>query len=394
MTDKQLLSHRKPARILSIAGSDSGGGAGIQADIKTITMMGGYAMTAITAVTAQNSQGVSAVQSMTVEILRAQIDAILSDFGVDAIKIGMLGSPEIADAVAELLEANPQIPVIFDPVMVATSGAELADVTTIASFARLMKCATLVTPNRLELQALGGRTAIIEHGCVLLEKGGHDNGNYLVDRLIAPDGQEIQKWTSTRIDTPHTHGTGCTLSSAIATGLGQGLDLAQAVSRARLFVRIAILDAPDFVANNGPMGHYKVRGDAVQPGPLLNQITLGCSDYAESVAFYKLLGLTQIVDSPPHYARFETPNGATFSLHQSELRPGEALVYFECVDLDALVGRLSDAGITIDQTPRDESWRWREARLRDPYGNRLCLYYAGEDRRYPPWRIGRKPIRQ
>jgi hydroxymethylpyrimidine/phosphomethylpyrimidine kinase len=393
MANANIPAHWKPVRTLSIAGSDSGGGAGIQADIKTITMMGGHAMTAITAITAQNSQGVTAAKALAPELVVAQVDAVISDFGVDAIKIGMLGSPDIADAVAETLEQHPQFPVVFDPVMVATSGAVLADDKTIGSFARLIRRATLVTPNRQELEALGGPDAFNGHGCALLEKGGHDDGDTLTDILRAADGKEIHRWTDTRIDSPHTHGTGCTLSSAIATGLGQGLGLIEAVSRARLVVRLAIHDAPQFVAQNGPMGHGRTRGDLIQSGPLLNQITLGCSDYAASVAFYRLLGLAQIVDSPPFYARFETPNGTTFSLHESQAPPGDALVYFECDDLDKQCALLAEAGIVIDQTPRDESWRWREARLRDPFGNRLCLYFAGENRRHPPWRTGHKPVR-
>ena len=146
---------RAPARILSIAGSDSSGGAGIQADIKTIAMLGGYAMTAITAITAQNTRGVQAVEILPVELVLAQIESCLSDIGADAVKIGMLGSPAIAHAVADRLDGFAG-PVVFDPVMVATSGAELADGETIAAFDRLLAIATLATPNLPELAVLSG----------------------------------------------------------------------------------------------------------------------------------------------------------------------------------------------------------------------------------------------
>jgi len=387
----------RPARILTIAGSDSGGGAGIQADIKTITMLGGHAMTAITAITAQNSRGVDAVQVLGADLVIAQIDAVARDFGLDAIKIGMLGSPEIAEALADWLSSSPhrrdprvrrndEVTVIFDPVMIASSGAVLADEATIAAFKRLMACATLVTPNLPELGALGGEAAVLELAPALLIKGGHASGETVTDRLVTREG-EIARWDDPRIESPHTHGTGCTLSSAVATLLGQGLALEQAVERARLFVRLALRDAPALVAVNGPMGHQNVRNDALAPGWNLNQITLGATDYASSVTFYRALGLVQIVDSPDNgYARFEAGNGATLSVHVGEAAGG-AMAYLECADLDARVLALASEGFAIDQMPRDESWGWREARLCDPAGNVLCLYFGGENRRYPPWRI-------
>jgi len=387
----------RPARILTIAGSDSGGGAGIQADIKTITMLGGHAMTAITAITAQNSRGVDAVQVLGADMVIAQIDAVARDFGLDAIKIGMLGSPEIADALADWLSSfphrrdsrvrgNDEVPVIFDPVMIASSGAVLADGATIAAFKRLMACATLVTPNLPELGALGGEAAVLELAPALLIKGGHASGETVTDRLVTREG-EIARWDDPRIESPHTHGTGCTLSSAVATLLGQGLALEQAVERARLFVRLALRDAPALVAVNGPMGHQNVRNDALAPGWNLNQITLVATDYTASVTFYRALGLVQIVDSPDNgYARFEAGNGATLSVHVGEAAGG-AMAYLECADLDARVLALASEGFAIDQMPRDESWGWREARLCDPAGNVLCLYFGGENRRYPPWRI-------
>ena len=283
------MSLSKPPRVLAIAGSDSSGGAGIQADIKTITMLGGYAMTAITAVTAQNTLGVQAVEVLPAEFVAAQIESCLSDIGADAVKIGMLGSPEIAHAVADRLEGLG-VPVVFDPVMVATSGSILADAQTVAGFSRLMSLATVTTPNLPELEALSGMTARDEASVAaaaehvmqsysvpaLLAKGGHWPGG----RLIHSDGREQStdnlvfdclytlsaegswsEWTfeHERVATPHTHGTGCTLSSAIATHLGQGLELAEAVEKARAFVRAALEAAPGFGAGHGPMGHQAVR---------------------------------------------------------------------------------------------------------------------------------------
>lgn len=278
-----------PPRILAIAGSDSSGGAGIQADIKTITMLGGYAMTAVTAVTAQNTLGVTAVEVLSPELVAAQIDACLGDIGVDAVKIGMLGSPEIAHAVADRLEAIA-LPVVFDPVMVATSGALLADDPTVAAFERLMALATVTTPNLPELVALSGMPASDEisqrlavervmdaNGArAVLAKGGHwpsgeirvsdgrpcPTGDLVFDVLYtrSSDGCVADRvFDHERVDTPHTHGTGCTLSSAIATFLGQGLPLADAVGKARGFVRLALLAAPGFGAGHGPMGHQAAR---------------------------------------------------------------------------------------------------------------------------------------
>ena len=246
-----------PPRILTIAGSDSSGGAGIQADIKTIIMLGGYAMTAITAVTAQNTCGVQAVEVLSPGLVAAQIDACIGDIGVDAVKIGMLGSAEIAELVAERL-AGLDVPIVFDPVMVATSGAVLADAATMAAFARLIAIATLVTPNLPELAALGGEARLAGSARAVLIKGGHGEGEMLIDRLVTSQG-EAARWEGTRIDTVHTHGTGCTLASAIATGLGQGMVLEAAIDRARQFVRAALTAAPGFGRGNGPLGHAAVR---------------------------------------------------------------------------------------------------------------------------------------
>src|SRR5687767_7107566 len=201
-----------PPRILIIAGSDSGGGAGIQADIKTVTMLGGHAMTAITAITAQNTLGVQRVMPVPADMVVAQIDSVVGDIGVDAVKIGMIGSAETAHAVAGRLESL-SVPIVFDPVMVATSGAVLADAATIAAFERLMRLASVVTPNLPELEALGGEAAVLSHGCHLVVKGGHSAGPRIVDRLLSPSGP-IHSLEGKRFDSDDTHGTGCTLATA------------------------------------------------------------------------------------------------------------------------------------------------------------------------------------
>ena len=267
------------ARVLIIAGSDSGGGAGIQADIKTVTMLGGHAMTAVTAITAQNTLGVQAVHQIPTDIVLAQIDSVVSDIGIDAVKIGMIGSAETANAVADILTSlfsreggSPdwtpafageqggagqpypaRIPIIFDPVMIATSGSVLADRDTIAAFTRLMRVATLVTPNLPELAALGGEQAIRALGPAVLIKGGHAEGPHITDRLVTNTGESL--WTNPRIETRHAHGTGCTLASGIATGLAQGLPLGAAIERAIAFVRAALANAPGLGAGHGPLGH-------------------------------------------------------------------------------------------------------------------------------------------
>jgi hydroxymethylpyrimidine/phosphomethylpyrimidine kinase len=254
-------------RILVIAGSDSGGGAGIQADIKTITMLGGHAMTAITAITAQNTVAVTAVHPVPVEMVLAQIDAVISDIGVDAIKIGMIGSARILDAVAERLEGLRRVPVVLDPVMTATSGSALADRETVGGLARLLDLATVVTPNVPELEALTGRkvqgeAAMIAaarmlaelHGCAVLAKGGHLSGSHVVDVLVEAVGV-VERWQDAWIKTRHNHGTGCTLASGIAAGIGGGLSLVEAASWARSYLRAALEAGPGLGAGHGPIGH-------------------------------------------------------------------------------------------------------------------------------------------
>ena len=378
------------ARVLIIAGSDSGGGAGIQADIKTVTMLGGHAMTAITAITAQNTLGVQGVYPVPTAMVLQQIDSVASDIGIDAVKVGMIGSAETAAAVAERLSRPDlaQVAVVFDPVMVASSGSMLADAATIDAFRALLDRAMVATPNLPELDALGGEEAVLAHGCSLLIKGGHGDGETIIDRLLETGEGEVARWEAPRIDTTNTHGTGCTLASAIACGLAQGMPLEPAIARARDFVRLALMGAPGLGAGHGPMGQQFVRNDGLFTGPALNQVTLPASDYAASVAFYKQMGLTQIVDSPDSgYARFEAVNGVTLSIHVGNGAAGGATTYLESGALDAWVAYLARRGVRFEQMPKDEEWGWREARLADPAGNRLCLYQAGEYRRYPPWRI-------
>jgi hydroxymethylpyrimidine/phosphomethylpyrimidine kinase len=277
-----VIEREPTPRVLVIAGSDSGGGAGIQADIKTITMLGGHAMTAVTALTAQNTLGVQGVHPVPAEFVVQQMRSVLDDIGADAVKIGMIGSAETAHAVADVLE-RLDVPVVFDPVMVATSGSVLADAETIGAFERLMRIASVVTPNLPELEVLWGQAARYEHegergavelasryGCAILAKGGHrapadtaqeldlgtgQVGHRLIsDCLAMPNGETIY-WTHDMVDTSHTHGTGCTLASAVAVGLAAGTPLDHAVGRAEMFVQAVLRHAPGLGAGHGPMGH-------------------------------------------------------------------------------------------------------------------------------------------
>jgi len=267
--------NQRPPRILSIAGSDSSGGAGIQADIKTITMLGGYAMSAITAATAQNSVGVQAITPLSGDFVRAQIDSCVNDIGVDAIKIGMLHDADIVGNVCDALEQLPKdIPVVVDPVMVSTSGANLiAQGGVLAMEDRLFPLATIITPNLPELEFMAERkfrtSELLENAaremaldleCFVLAKGGHTADAQVMDILLSPEGG-AKYFMHERVDTPHTHGTGCTLSAAIATLLGHGQDMEDAVRLAREFVLRAIRSAPGLGAGNGPLGHYAVRGE-------------------------------------------------------------------------------------------------------------------------------------
>src|SRR5690349_11670015 len=255
-------------------------------------MLGGHAMTAVTAITAQNTLGVTSVHPVPAEMILAQIDAVVGDIGVDAVKIGMIGSAFAAKQVAvrlqELKALDPDLPIVFDPVMVATSGSVLANEATIAAFGRLMDVATIATPNLPELKQLTSEEDPVsaalhlvgKHGCAVLIKGGHEEGDALADALIETDN--MTSWQGQRIDTTSTHGTGCTLASAIATFLGQGATLSDAVERARTFVRVALHSAHGLGQGSGPVGAEAVRLD-VGDGPRLNQVTLTVNDYAKSV---------------------------------------------------------------------------------------------------------------
>ncbi len=251
-----------------IAGSDSGGGAGIQADIKTITMLGGYAMTAITAITAQNTCGVFAVCPVPTDIIARQIEVVLTDIGADCIKIGMLHDSAVINAVADQLDKSAiHIPQVVDPVMVAKGGAPLLQLEAIATLKqRIISHATLMTPNLPEAEVLCGFTIhddasraqagvvmlAMGAGAVLL-KGGHGEGDIIEDWLITP--HETFKFTSTRLHSSSTHGTGCTLASAIAIGLAQGKTMMDAIICARDYVRQAIEKAPGYGKGHGPLNH-------------------------------------------------------------------------------------------------------------------------------------------
>lgn len=258
-------------RVLSIAGSDSGGGAGIQADLKTCSALGVYGMTAITAITAQNTQGVSAIHPVPVEVLAAQIDAVAEDIGYEAVKIGMLHAPEVVSCVADVLRRHPCEFVVLDPVMVATSGAALMENRTMALMVeQLFPLASVITPNLDEAGMLLGRTLAsvedMQQGArelqamgarAVLIKGGHLPGDEVVDVLLQEDGSELL-FRDTRIATPNTHGTGCTLSSAMASYLALGEELADAVKLARSYVRFALINGAQVQtgqANNGPLNH-------------------------------------------------------------------------------------------------------------------------------------------
>lgn len=255
-------------RVLVIAGSDSGGGAGIQADIKSIMAMGGYAATAVTAITAQNTLGVQAVHQLPPALLRSQIDAVLNDIGADAIKIGMLGDVAAVETVARCL-GERSIPVVLDPVMIAKGGQNLLAAEAVDALRRrLLPLATVLTPNLPEAEALLGRRiddpadaakSLLRTGArAVLVKGGHRDGKVVTDVLA--DATGVRQFSMDRIETRHTHGTGCTLASAIAAGLAQGMPLDQATTRARSYVQEAIRTAPGFGGGHGPLNHNALAG--------------------------------------------------------------------------------------------------------------------------------------
>jgi hydroxymethylpyrimidine/phosphomethylpyrimidine kinase len=264
---------RPLGRVLIIAGSDSGGGAGLQADIKAVTMLGGYAATAVTAITVQNTLGVTGVHPIPLEIIEAQARAVLDDIGADAIKTGMLGDAATVAVAARILDSAPGIPAVIDPVMIAKGGASLLEAKAVEAVrSELVPRAALLTPNAPEAEALTGLPAtntddlrrageaLLRLGArAVLMKGGHVPGDRLVDILMTPDGETA--FEAERIDTVHTHGTGCTLASACAVGLAQGLDLTAAVARAWDYVHRAIETAPALGKGHGPLDHgWPLRG--------------------------------------------------------------------------------------------------------------------------------------
>ncbi len=265
-------------RVLIVAGSDSGGGAGIQADIKTVTMLGGYAATAITALTAQNTRGVHDVLAVPPAFIARQMEVVLEDIGADCIKTGMLHSAEVIEVVVRTLERRGRgIPMIVDPVMVAKGGASLLAPDAVSAVKlRLIPAAALITPNAPEAEALTGvpvasvddlgRAAdvLLALGAsAVLVKGGHLAGETVVDLLRTADGDEW-RFESERIESRNTHGTGCTLASGIAAGVAEGLRLSDAVERARQYVLEGIRTAPGFGTGHGPLNHAHplLRGEA------------------------------------------------------------------------------------------------------------------------------------
>jgi hydroxymethylpyrimidine/phosphomethylpyrimidine kinase len=256
-------------RLLVIAGSDPSGGAGIQADLKTAQAFGVYAQTAITAVTVQDTKAVYSVNPVAPDIVRGQIEAALNDIGADAIKIGMLASADIAAAVADVLESN-DIPLVLDTVLLSSSGTPLLDEAGITVLkTRLLRRAALVTPNLPEAQVLTGIYPASEHRLrnaamvfkmlgseSVLYKGGHGEGDVVRD-LLWTEG-DFFPFEHVRQETRHTHGTGCTLATAIACGLAQKLPLKEAVARAESYVQSAIRNAPGLGTGHGPLGHHRL----------------------------------------------------------------------------------------------------------------------------------------
>lgn len=253
-------------RVLIIAGSDSGGGAGVQADIKTVTALGGYAATAITAITVQDTTGVIGSYPIPTDLIAGQARAVLEDIGADTIKTGMLGDAVVVEQVAELLD-EAQRPAVVDPVMLAKGGARLLPEAALdAVRGLLVPRATLLTPNAPEAEVLSGvaiqnhddlrragEALLLSGAAAVLMKGGHLQGPTVVDVLMT--AKEETTFEAARVETRHTHGTGCTLASGCAVGLAQGMPLAEAVARAWAYVQEAIAGAPGFGSGHGPLDH-------------------------------------------------------------------------------------------------------------------------------------------
>ena len=263
---------KKYFRVLTIAGSDSGGGAGIQADIKAISAMGCYAASAITAVTVQNTLGVQAVHPVPLDILEGQIEAVLSDIGTDAIKIGMLHSSDVVNLVADMLEKYRIKNVVLDPVMVSTSGHRLIEENAVEVIkARLIPLARVITPNIPEAEILAGcriacqadfdetaRKLSDDSKVSVLLKAGHLDGESLVDYFYNAEDDTMTRLPSERIRTRNTHGTGCTLSSAFAAALAKGEDLTCAARSAKAYIEQAIISGADYEigSGHGPVNHF------------------------------------------------------------------------------------------------------------------------------------------
>lgn len=263
---------KKYFRVLTIAGSDSGGGAGIQADIKAISAMGCYAASAITAVTVQNTLGVQAVHPVPLDILEGQIEAVLSDIGTDAIKIGMLHSADVVNLVADMLEKYRIKNVVLDPVMVSTSGHRLIEENAVEVIkARLIPLARVITPNIPEAEILAGcriacqadfdetaRKLSDDSKVSVLLKAGHLDGESLVDYFYNAEDDTMTRLPSERIRTRNTHGTGCTLSSAFAAALAKGEDLTCAARSAKAYIEQAIISGADYEigSGHGPVNHF------------------------------------------------------------------------------------------------------------------------------------------
>jgi hydroxymethylpyrimidine/phosphomethylpyrimidine kinase len=257
--------------VLTIAGSDSGAGAGIQADLKTFAALGVYGVSVVTAITAQNTVGVRAVQEIDPEVIAAQLDAVAEDFSIAALKTGMLSSAAIVETVAAGLRRHALHPLVVDPVMVAKSGDRLLRQDAVDTLRRrLLPLAYVVTPNIPEAEVLTGLTirahadrvaagrAIMELGAnAVVIKGGHSDEDPIVDLLVDREG--VHEFRAARIATRSTHGTGCTFSSAIAAGLGRGEDLATAVGEARAYLSSALAQAPGLGHGHGPLNHFPTR---------------------------------------------------------------------------------------------------------------------------------------
>lgn len=257
----------KKGRVLILAGSDSGGGAGIQADIKAVTMLGGFAATAITAITIQNTLGVHGVHPVPLDVIEAQAKVVLDDIGADALKTGMLGSVEVVETVAALIDYAAGIPAVVDPVMIAKGGSPLLAETAVEAVRRLMiPRAFLLTPNAPEAEALTGLEvadldgqrrageALLKMGAqAVLMKGGHVPGEMVIDLLLTADSETVLE--SERVMSRHTHGTGCTLASACAAGIAKGLPLPIAVAEGWAYVAEAIRRAPGLGQGHGPLDH-------------------------------------------------------------------------------------------------------------------------------------------